>query len=36
MTTSKRSKNLSVVEAVAGDHDLMKALMKEPLAGWRQ
>jgi hypothetical protein len=31
MTTSKRSTKLSAVEAVAGDRDLMKALMKEAL-----
>ena len=29
MTTSKRITKLSAVEAVAGDRDLMKALMKE-------
>lgn len=31
MTTSKRSTKLSAVEAVAGDRDLMKVLMKEAL-----
>ena len=31
MTMSKRSTKLSAVEAVAGDRDLMKALMKEAL-----
>ena len=31
MTTSKRSTKLSAVEAVAGDRDLLKALMKEAL-----
>lgn len=31
MTTRKRNTKLSAVEAVAGDRDLMKALMKEAL-----
>jgi transposase-like protein len=31
MTTNKRNTKLSAVEAVAGDRDLMKALMKEAL-----
>jgi transposase-like protein len=31
MTTSKRNTKLSAVEAVVGDRDLMKALMKEAL-----
>jgi putative transposase len=31
MTTMKRNTKLSAVEAVAGDRDLMKALMKEAL-----
>jgi len=31
MTTRKRSTKLSAVEGVAGDRDLMKALMKEAL-----
>ena len=31
MTTMKRNTKLSAKEAVAGDRDLMKALMKEAL-----
>jgi len=31
MTTRKRNAKRSAVEAVAGDRDLMKALMKETL-----
>ncbi len=31
MTTGKHKTKLSAVEAVAGDRDLMKALMKEAL-----
>lgn len=31
MTTRERSTKLSAVEGVAGDRDLMKALMKEAL-----